>query len=84
MHARSPQAEAVALAVALVHACSYGEFRTGKTLLCHTLCVTCQMAVAQGGAEGKVRAGTLHARLHACRQACLLGHGLPIQWACKP
>jgi hypothetical protein len=31
----------------------FGEFRTGKTQLCHTLCVTCQMAVTEGGAESK-------------------------------
>lgn len=31
----------------------FGEFRTGKTQLCHTLAVTCQLPVAQGGAEGK-------------------------------
>jgi len=31
----------------------FGEFRTGKTQLCHTLCVTCQMAIDNGGAEGK-------------------------------
>ena len=31
----------------------FGEFRTGKTQLCHTLCVSCQMAVPNGGAEGK-------------------------------
>lgn len=31
----------------------FGEFRTGKTQLCHTLCVTCQMPVSEGGAEGK-------------------------------
>jgi DNA repair protein RAD51 len=31
----------------------FGEFRTGKTQLAHTLCVTCQMAVTDGGAEGK-------------------------------
>ena len=31
----------------------FGEFRTGKTQLCHTLCVTCQMSVTNGGAEGK-------------------------------
>eukprot|EP00759_Apiculatamorpha_spiralis_P008052 PhF_6_TR15051/c1_g1_i4/m.23631/K04482/RAD51; DNA repair protein RAD51 len=30
----------------------FGEFRCGKTQLCHTLCVTCQLPVAQGGAEG--------------------------------
>ena len=31
----------------------FGEFRTGKTQLCHTLCVSAQMALDQGGAEGK-------------------------------
>ena len=31
----------------------FGEFRTGKTQLCHTLCVTSQMPCDNGGAEGK-------------------------------
>jgi len=31
----------------------YGEFRTGKTQLCHTLCVTCQLPLESGGGEGK-------------------------------
>ncbi|KAI9123072.1 hypothetical protein K1719_005961 [Acacia pycnantha] len=31
----------------------YGEFRSGKTQLCHTLCVTCQLPLDQGGAAGK-------------------------------
>ena len=31
----------------------FGEFRTGKTQLCHTLCVTCQMPITDRGAEGK-------------------------------
>lgn len=31
----------------------YGEYRCGKTQLCHTLCVTCQMPVDSGGGEGK-------------------------------
>ena len=31
----------------------FGEFRTGKTQLCHTLCITCQLSVNDGGAEGK-------------------------------
>ena len=31
----------------------FGEFRTGKTQLCHTLCVTCQLPTHQGGGEGK-------------------------------
>eukprot|EP00758_Cryptobia_borreli_P007703 Tbor_TRINITY_DN5324_c1_g2::TRINITY_DN5324_c1_g2_i1::g.3916::m.3916/K04482/RAD51; DNA repair protein RAD51 len=30
----------------------FGEFRCGKTQLCHTLCVTCQLPFSQGGAEG--------------------------------
>jgi meiotic recombination protein DMC1 len=32
----------------------YGEFRTGKTQLCHTLAVTAQMPRKQCGGEGKV------------------------------
>jgi RecA/RadA recombinase len=31
----------------------YGEYRTGKTQMCHTLCVTSQMSREQGGGEGK-------------------------------
>lgn len=31
----------------------FGEFRTGKTQLCHTLAVTCQLPLDQGGGEGK-------------------------------
>jgi len=31
----------------------FGEFRTGKTQLCHTLCVTCQLPCSQNGGEGK-------------------------------
>nr|ABI58231.1 Rad51 protein [Oryza sativa Indica Group] len=31
----------------------YGEFRSGKTQLCHTLCVTCQLPLDHGGGEGK-------------------------------
>ncbi len=30
----------------------FGEFRTGKTQLCHTLCVTAQMPIDQGGGAG--------------------------------
>jgi len=32
----------------------FGEFRTGKTQLCHTLAVTCQLPCDHGGGEGKV------------------------------
>lgn len=32
----------------------YGEFRTGKTQLCHTLSVTCQLDGEQGGGMGRV------------------------------
>jgi meiotic recombination protein DMC1 len=32
---------------------AFGEFRTGKTQLSHTLCVTTQLPVEQGGAMGK-------------------------------
>ncbi|NWU88781.1 RAD51 protein, partial [Upupa epops] len=31
----------------------FGEFRTGKTQLCHTLAVTCQLPIDRGGGEGK-------------------------------
>lgn len=31
----------------------FGEFRTGKTQLCHQLAVTCQLPVDMGGGEGK-------------------------------
>lgn len=31
----------------------FGEFRTGKTQIGHTLAVTCQLPISQGGAEGK-------------------------------
>ena len=31
----------------------FGEFRTGKTQLVHSLAVTCQLPVSQGGGEGK-------------------------------
>ena len=31
----------------------FGEFRTGKTQLCHTLAVMCQLPTSMGGAEGK-------------------------------
>lgn len=30
-----------------------GEFRTGKSQICHTLAVTCQLPVSMGGGEGK-------------------------------
>ena len=32
---------------------AFGEFRTGKTQMSHTLCVTCQLPVSMGGAGGK-------------------------------
>ncbi|XP_046750986.1 DNA repair protein RAD51 homolog 1 [Diprion similis] len=31
----------------------FGEFRTGKTQICHTLAVNCQLPVDMGGGEGK-------------------------------
>ncbi|KAI9328419.1 RecA-like protein Dmc1 [Obelidium mucronatum] len=33
---------------------AFGEFRTGKTQLAHTLCVVAQLPVSQGGAAGRV------------------------------
>lgn len=32
---------------------TFGEFRTGKTQLCHMLAVTCQLPVSNSGGEGK-------------------------------
>lgn len=31
----------------------FGEFRCGKTQLCHTLCVVCQLPIERGGGESK-------------------------------
>jgi len=31
----------------------FGEFRTGKSQICHTLAVTCQLPIKLGGGEGK-------------------------------
>mgnify|MGYP006299877073 CR=1 FL=1 len=31
----------------------FGEFRTGKTQLCHTLCITAQLPQDMGGGDGK-------------------------------
>ncbi|EOQ99772.1 DNA repair protein RAD51 [Wallemia ichthyophaga EXF-994] len=31
----------------------FGEFRTGKSQICHQLAVTCQLPISMGGAEGK-------------------------------
>jgi len=33
----------------------FGEFRTGKTQLCHTLCVSAQLPIKMGGGNGKGR-----------------------------
>lgn len=38
--------------VPLGRPCS-GEFRTGKSQICHTLAVTCQLPISMGGGEGK-------------------------------
>jgi DNA repair protein RAD51 len=51
----------------------FGEFRTGKTQICHTLAVTCQLPVEQGGGAGKClyidTEGTFRPeRLVACAQ----------------
>ena len=51
----------------------FGEFRTGKTQLCHTLAVTCQLPIEQGGGAGKClyidTEGTFRPeRLVACAQ----------------
>lgn len=33
---------------------AFGEFRTGKTQICHTLSVIAQIPISQGGGGGKV------------------------------
>jgi meiotic recombination protein DMC1 len=33
----------------------FGEFRTGKTQIAHTLCITSQLPSALGGGNGKVK-----------------------------
>lgn len=33
---------------------AFGEFRSGKTQMAHTLCVTAQLPRSQGGGQGKV------------------------------
>ena len=37
----------------------FGEFRTGKTQLCHTLCVTCQLPKENGGDADKITKSSL-------------------------
>ena len=32
---------------------AFGEFRSGKTQIAHTLCVTCQLPYKMGGGQGK-------------------------------
>jgi RecA/RadA recombinase len=58
----------------------YGEFRTGKTQICLTLCVTTQCPIEDGGGSGKVRGRLWAACLGGCRlraAACLMrGAGL--------
>ena len=44
---------AAQLQAILTPSCCAGEFRCGKTQLCHTLCVTCQLPIDMGGGEGK-------------------------------
>lgn len=57
----------------------FGEFRTGKTQLCHTLCVTAQLPLEQGGAEGKAMyidtEGTFRPEVHCS----LFFTGMPIE-----
>jgi RecA/RadA recombinase len=44
----------------------YGEFRCGKTQLCHTMCVTAQLPKDMGGAEGKVRPPPKNSLIRGC------------------
>ena len=53
----------------------FGEFRTGKSQICHTLAVTCQLPLDMGGGEGKClyidTEGTFRYGHHAHRQGKL-------------
>lgn len=72
----------------------FGEFRTGKTQLCHTLCVACQLPLDAGGGEGKAMyidtEGTFRPqRLAAIAERFGLNGELPVPakacrvtWAC--
>lgn len=44
---------------------AFGEFRTGKTQICHTLCVTTQLPREMGGGAGKVAYIDTEVRPHA-------------------
>jgi len=54
----------------------FGEFRTGKTQLCHTLAVTCQV-----GANNLSESAAMYVRLLHCSVCSCLGHvaQLPIE-----
>ena len=59
----------------------FGEFRTGKTQLCHTLAVTCQLPIDAGGGEGKClyidSEGTFRPeRLLAAAERCVHWRGM--------
>lgn len=50
-----PSPEGLGLSdISLVTGSVYGEYRTGKTQLAHTLCVVTQLPRDMGGASGKV------------------------------
>ena len=59
--------------------CQVFVCRTGKTQLCHTLCVTTQLPVEQGGGAGKVRLLALRVcsgLCHLCMQRSPVGKPL--------
>uniref|UniRef100_A0A1I7W9A4 Rad51 domain-containing protein n=1 Tax=Heterorhabditis bacteriophora TaxID=37862 RepID=A0A1I7W9A4_HETBA len=41
----------------------FGEFRTGKSQLCHNLAVICQLPIEMGGAEGAMMSESRYALL---------------------
>ena len=55
----------------------YGEFRTGKTQLMHTLAVTCQLPIEHGGGEGMLstRGGVRAATFDSDRREVWDGSG---------
>ncbi|NXF97565.1 RAD51 protein, partial [Eubucco bourcierii] len=67
----------------------FGEFRTGKTQLCHTLAVTCQLPIDRGGGEGKAMyidtEGTFRPeRLLAVAERSVLGAGSELKAGAHP
>lgn len=58
----------------------FGEYRCGKTQLCHTLCVAAQLTKSLGGAEGKLHSLILRVLSVQRESRLLLRDSMLIQW----